>query len=173
MCMCCRGAMREPDLALPKLDSKVPEAHLLRKSDIERVTTTGMPSTSSEKCHSTWNAFQRKEIKAKPWHKTKEPREAKEKKCALCRRNCLCKDPEAGEHGAFKEEKVHCSKVQRLRRTPNIQNECWFLVRPALEVRFSYSWFRHLYNSMLYCPFCHQQHQNSGQSYLTLTSSLF
>ena len=38
--------MREPDLALPKLEPYLPEASLLRKSDTERVTTDVLRSST-------------------------------------------------------------------------------------------------------------------------------
>ena len=61
----------------------------------------------------------------------------------------------------------HCSKEQRLRHTPNIQND-------GASHGLDQDWkLRFPYSDTLNYIFCHQHSRNSGQSYFTLTAQSF
>lgn len=61
----------------------------------------------------------------------------------------------------------HCSKEQRLRHAPNLQND-------GASHGLDQDWkLRFPYNSTLNYIFCHQHSRNSGQSRFTLTAHCF
>lgn len=80
-----------------------------------------VPSISHEKGQQLHRRPSRgRGLKLSPEH-GKELSEGKGKEYTLCSKNCMCEGPEAEEHGTVKDVKeIQCSKVPRLRRTPNV-----------------------------------------------------
>ena len=94
------------NLTLHLLDPRLSEASLLRNSDTEWVTTDGL-GISSKKYHRL--RYRRpsrgRGLKLGPEHEGKSPGNGKIKKCVPHRGDCLCRGPEAENHGKSKKRK--------------------------------------------------------------------